>query len=136
VVSEVFVGIDDGLTDGGGADVPDMEGFAGIGTDIIYDDCLISGWFISGREIRKEFCPGVRRQEKVHVSAEDGDIAEIFRSISDCGREAFGDRGRGELGDFGERKDSECEVAELAAGRDIERELCAGYLGKGLNHNI
>lgn len=136
VISEVFVGVDDGLTDGGGADVPDMEGFAGVGTDIIDDDRLISSWFILGREIGKEFCPGVRRQAKIHVSAEDGDIMEVIGSISDRSREAFGDRGWGEVSDFGERKDSECEVAELTAGWDIERELWDRCLGKGLNHNI
>lgn len=113
-----------------------VKRFTHIRSDIIYDDRLISSWFILGREIGKEFCPGVRRQAKIHVSAEDGDIMEVIGSISDRSREAFGDRGWGEVGDFGERKDSECEVAELAAGWDIERELCAGCLGKGLNHNI
>lgn len=130
------MGIDDGLTDGGGADVSDMEGFSGVGADIINHDRFISGWLICGREIGEEFCPGLSREEKVHVSAEDGDIAEVFRSISDRSCEAFSDNRWGEAGGFGEGEYSECEVAELVSGWCIERELCAGCLGKGLNHNI
>ena len=120
LVSEVFVGVDDGLTDRRGAEVSDMERFPGIGTDIVDDNGFVIGRLVFGGERTEYIHPKCIGEKEVHIPAHNRDIFEMFGMISESLRDFFSDKLRCKFRYFGIWKDAESEISQLFFWRNIQ----------------